>query len=54
MKQSPLISRRKALLDSSRVRKCPVLHSHRFLLRDDMWVAAGVRNVTLELLAVNF
>ena len=29
-------------------------NSHRFLLRDDVWNAAGVRDVTSELRAVNF
>ena len=28
-------------------------NSHRFLLRDDVWAAAGVRDVTAELRAVN-
>jgi hypothetical protein len=29
-------------------------NSHRFLLRDDIWDAEGVRNVTVELQAVNW
>jgi hypothetical protein len=29
-------------------------NSHRFLLRDDVWNAPGVRDVTAELRAVNF
>jgi len=29
-------------------------NSHKFLLRDDVWNASGVRDVTMELRAVNF
>jgi hypothetical protein len=29
-------------------------NSHKFMLRDDVWGAAGVRDLTAELQAVNF